>query len=144
MLAETDGLMPSGQAKYVQQLVAVLALPPEDGDMENVVYEEEHWGVGTLEQDKFMPHVEEFLKNKKYKLESLSVKKYARLQKLASRFLLYKVPVYRRGMDGQHHLYVPKKNRIYMMTTAHDHSGHIGYFSTRALLTQRFWWPEME
>ena len=31
-----------------------------------------------------------------------------------------------------------------MMTAAHDHSGHRGFFSTRALLTQRFWWPEME
>ena len=87
----------------------------------NWVYEEEHRGVGTLEQDKFMPHVEEFLKNKKYKPESLSVKKYAQLQRLASRFLLYKAWVYRRGTDGQHHLYVPK-NRTYMMTAAHDHS----------------------
>ena len=53
MLVETDGLMSSGQAKYVRQLVAVLALPPEDGNMENGVYEEEHWGIGMLEQDEF-------------------------------------------------------------------------------------------
>ena len=84
MLAETDGLMSSGQAKYVRQLVAMLVLPPEDGDMENGVYKEEHRGVGVLEQDEFMPHVEEFLKNKKYKPESLSIKKYIRATTEAS------------------------------------------------------------
>ena len=52
--------------------------------------------------------------------------------------------MYQRGMDSQHRLYVPKKNRTYMMTAVHDHSGHRGFFSTRALLTQRFWWPEMK
>jgi len=31
-----------------------------------------------------------------------------------------------------------------MMTEAHDHNGHRGFFATRALLSQRFWWPEME
>ena len=31
-----------------------------------------------------------------------------------------------------------------MMTAAHDHNGHRGFFGTRALLSQRFWWPEME
>ena len=31
-----------------------------------------------------------------------------------------------------------------MMTAAHDHNGHRGFFATKSLLTQRFWWPEME
>jgi len=31
-----------------------------------------------------------------------------------------------------------------MMTAAHDHNGHRGFFATKTLLTQRFWWPEME
>jgi len=52
--------------------------------------------------------------------------------------------VYHRGVDSQHRLFVPKNERTYMMTAAHDHSGHRGFFSTKALLTQRFWWPEME
>ena len=85
----------------------MLVLLPKDEDTESGIYEEEHQSIGPLEQDEFMPHVEEFLKNKKYKPESLSIKKYVQLQKLASRFLLYKVWVYQRGMDGQHHLYVP-------------------------------------
>ena len=31
-----------------------------------------------------------------------------------------------------------------MMTAAHDHNGHRGFFATKMLLTDRFWWPEME
>jgi len=31
-----------------------------------------------------------------------------------------------------------------MLTAAHDHNGHRGFFATKALLTQCFWWPEME
>jgi hypothetical protein len=33
---------------------------------------------------------------------------------------------------------------MYMLTAAHYHNGHRGFFATKALLTQRFWWPEME
>jgi len=33
---------------------------------------------------------------------------------------------------------------MYMMTAAHDHNGHRGFFATKMLLTDRFWWPEME
>ena len=84
-LAETNKLMSSRQAKYVQQLIPALALPPKGQDMETGVYAEEHRSIGALEQDEFMPHVEEFLKNRKYKPESLTVKKYARLQRLADR-----------------------------------------------------------
>jgi len=32
---------------------------------------------------------------------------------------------------------------MYMLIAAHDHNGHRG-FGTKALLTQRFWCPEME
>ena len=52
-LAETDRLMSSRQAKYVQQLIPALALPPKGQDMESRVYEEEHWSIGALEQDEF-------------------------------------------------------------------------------------------
>jgi len=31
-----------------------------------------------------------------------------------------------------------------MMTVAHDHNRHQEFFRMRALLVQRFWWPEME
>src|SRR6266571_2701049 len=33
---------------------------------------------------------------------------------------------------------------MFMMTAAHDCTRHQGFFSTKSLLMQRFWWPEME
>ncbi|KDR65555.1 hypothetical protein GALMADRAFT_81730 [Galerina marginata CBS 339.88] len=31
-----------------------------------------------------------------------------------------------------------------MLTAAHDHVGHRGFYATNQLLIQQFWWPEME
>ena len=57
---------------------------------------------------------------------------------------MYKDNIYRRSKEEAHRLYVRKEHRTYMMTAGHDHNGHRGFFGTRALLAQRFWWPEME
>jgi len=64
--------------------------------------------------------------------------------KLAKRFVRYKGKTYRRAVQSQHRLYVEKRYRMYMMAAVHDYTGHQGFFLTKSLLTQRFWWPEME
>ena len=107
-------------------------------------YNESHRSVGAIEQDKFMSHVKLWLENHNYIPEGFSDKQKKRLFRLAGRFLIYEGRIYRRGTEGQHRLFVPKQNRVYMMTEAHDRNGHRGFFATRALLSQRFWWPEME
>ena len=91
-----------------------------------------------------MIHVEKYISDKKYRPAGFSDKQYERLRRLTNRFLIIKGKIYRRGVDAQHRLYVRKSNRTYMMTVAHDHNGHRGFFATRGLLAQRFWWPEME
>jgi hypothetical protein len=135
----------SGQVQLVQQLVEALALPLEE-EMNAVdkQYDETHRSVGSIEQDAMMPHIEKWLNNRDYKPADYSEKQQKRFQRVVNRFLIYKGRVYRRGSEGQHRLYVQKGRRTYMMTAAHDHNGHRGFFSTKALLTQRFWWPEME
>jgi Integrase zinc binding domain/RNase H-like domain found in reverse transcriptase len=132
-----------GQFDYVSQLVNILALPPEEISKE-LIYDEEHRSPGALEQDNLMIHVKRWLLDKTYKPEGFTEKQLARLNRLVNRFLIYRNKVYRRGTEGQHRLYVPKNERTYMMTTAHDYNGHRGFFATKSLLTQRFWWPEME
>jgi len=133
------------QVQFVQQLVSTLALPEEEGDKpDENYYDENHRSVGALEQDAMMQHIERWLDNRSYKPKDLPEKKQQKLLRIANRFLMYKGRIYRRGKDSQHRLYVPKDRRTYMMTAAHDHNGHRGFFSTKSLLTQRFWWPEME
>lgn len=144
-LTRASDQLPGERVLYVQQLVNVLALPVEDkNDKDQEYYAEEHRSVGALEQDMMMPHVEELLKDRNYSPRGFSDRKLKKLQRLGSRCLIYKHRLYRRGNESQHRLYVAKERRTYMMTAAHDHNGHRGFFATKALLTQRFWWPEME
>ena len=131
--------------QYVQQLVSALSLPLQSlEEPKEKYYPEEQRSKGTIEQDELIPHIDKFLQDKQYKPKGFSEKRYSRLLDLSKRFVRYEGRLYRRGRDSQHRLYVRKENRMYMMTAAHDHNGHRGFFATKSLLTQRFWWPEME
>jgi hypothetical protein len=143
-LARTQNDLPEEQVLYVQQLVNTLALPIEESRDTGIPYAKEHRSVGALQQDSLMTHVIARLRNKTYKPKGLTAEQHQRLERLTSRFLIYKDRVYRRGTDSQHRLFVSKRDRTYMMTAAHDHNGHRGFFATKSLLTKRFWWPEME
>ena len=135
----------SSHVQYVQQLVSVLSLPPLSlEEPKEKYYPEEQRNKGAIEQDELMPHIDKFLQDKRYKPTGISEKKYTRLLEISKRFVRYGGRIYRRGKDTQHRLYVRKEHRMYMMTAAHDHNGHRGFFATKSLLTQRFWWPEME
>ena len=52
--------------------------------------------------------------------------------------------LYRKGIDGAHKLVVDKSQRMYLMKASHDSLGHRGFFATKTLVGERFWWPEME
>jgi hypothetical protein len=144
-LSESKEQLPIEQVQFVQQLVNVLSQPVKDKtNDQGLAYDETHRSAGALEQDSFMPHVERWFQNKSYVPVGFTEKQHKRLLRLGGRFVRYDGRIYRRGTDSQHRLYVPKTRRTYMMTEAHDRSGHRGFFSTKALLTQRFWWPEME
>ena len=131
--------------KYVQQLVGILTLPPELGEEPTeMYYPEEQRSVTAIHQDSLMEHIDKVLKDKSYRPDHFNDKMNVRLVKLAKRFIRYKGKTYRRAVQSQHRLYVEKRYRMYMMTAVHDYTGHRGFFSTKSLLTQRFWWPEME
>jgi hypothetical protein len=136
--------IPKEKASYVQQLVNAISLPIEDEDAQELGYEEEHHSKGALDQDQLMIHIIEWLKDQSYKPTGFTDKQLDQLRRLGNRFLIYEGHIYRRGIEGQHCLYVAKQRRTFMMTAAHDHNGHRGFFATRSLLSQRFWWPEME
>lgn len=132
-------------ALLVQQLVNALSLPETTGEHgKELPYHEGHRSPGALLQDDLMVHIKVLLKDKSYKPEGMEDKLYQRILRLKNRFLSHEGRIYRRGTEDQHRLYVSKEHRTYMMTAAHDHNGHRGFFGTRALLARRFWWPEME
>ena len=43
-----------------------------------------------------------------------------------------------------HKLVVEKRRRMYMLKASHDSLGHWGFFTTKALIAERFWWLKME
>jgi Integrase zinc binding domain/RNase H-like domain found in reverse transcriptase len=132
----------SKHASYIQK-IAVYTNTSKD-DRINLPYEEEHRSVGAIQQDMYMPHIEKKLKDRTYTPQTFSEKELKRLERMVPRFIIYEQRLYRRGSQGPHRLYVPKERRTSMLTAAHDHNGHRGFFGTKSLLTQRFWWPEME
>ena len=142
-LIKVGGHLPTEQLQYAQQLVSTLALPMDDGKIMDS-YDESQRSLGAIDQDSLMSHVEQRLRDKNYEPRGLSEKQIKRFPTFVRRFLIYKERIYRRGSESQHRLYVPKEKRTYMMTAGHDHNGHRGFFATKMLLTQRFWWPEME
>ena len=144
-LSRVDNIKFAEQANYIQQLVNTEAATSTSKTSEqDAAYEESHRSIGAVQQDEYMPHVEAKLRDRGYRPIAFSDKELKRLDRLVSRFLIYKGKVYRRGSQGQHRLYVPKSRRTHMLTESHDRNGHRGFFATKALLSQRFWWPEME
>ena len=43
-----------------------------------------------------------------------------------------------------HKLVVHLQHRMYILAALHDSLGHQGLFAMKALIEQRFWWPEFE
>ena len=51
--------------------------------------------------------------------------------------------LWRKDKKGEHKLVVSQDRRLFILTTAHDDTGHHGYFATHALISLRYWWPFM-
>ena len=144
-LEKAQEQVPVEHVQFVQQLVDVLALPLQtEEEAKEKPYEESHRSTGAIIQDELIPHIEKWLRDRTYKPDDFTEKQCERLRRLGNRFLIYEGRIYRRGIERQHRLYVRKEHRTYMMMAGHDHNGHRGFFATKSLLTQRFWWPEME
>ena len=58
-------------------------------------------------------------------------------------FFVDKDRLWRKDRKGEHKLVVSQERRTFILTTAHDDTGHHGYFATHAHITLRYWWPFM-
>ena len=53
--------------------------------------------------------------------------------------------LYRRGLQSAHKLIVEDKSQgMYLMKASHNNLGHRGFYATKTLIAERFWWPDME
>jgi len=49
--------------------------------------------------------------------------------------------LWRKDRKGEHKLVIPEDRHMFILTTAHDNTGHHGYFATCTLITLHYWWP---
>ena len=75
----------------------------------------------------------------------LDDREYQKLVRAATHFFVSEDGrLYRRGLDSAHKLVVEKSQRMYLMRASHDSQGRRGFYATKSLIAERFWWPEME
>ena len=60
------------------------------------------------------------------------------------RFTLRDGRLWRQQVQGRDQLYITPPQRLSIIRDAHDNLGHKGFYSTRRLLLDRFWWPSLE
>ena len=73
----------------------------------------------------------------------LSDDDYQRFLRYCLQFFPDKHRLWRKDPQGAHKLVLPTNRRLQIIRAAHDDIGHKGFYTTRAHITERFWWPHM-
>jgi hypothetical protein len=108
-------------------------------------YPEGNRTESAIKQDRRLTDLIEWLKDTSQRPEGYSDKEYTKLVKLSKLFYLGSDDrLFRRSLDGENRLVVPKENRMYVMRASHDSLGHRGVYATKSLIELRMWWPEMD
>ena len=133
------------EATKVAQFMNEHMLPNADTEKETgIKYPESQRTKGGMVQDERLPLIKKWLEEPFVRPAEMSDKEYKKLVKTSRRFFVKDGKLYRRNLEGEHKLVVEKEKRMYMMKAAHDNLGHRGFYATKSLILQRFWWPELE
>ena len=112
---------------------------------ESLSYPEDQRTKTAKLQDEKLPLIKEWLTNPFVRNPALDEREYRKLVRRATHFFLTKDGrLYKRGVASAHKLVVDKMHRMYLMKASHDSLGHRGFYATKTLIGERFWWPEME
>ena len=133
-------------ATKVAQFTSQHILPDIEAEKETgIEYPESQRTKGGILQDDRLLLVKQWLKKPFVQPAEIDDREYKKLVRTSQRFFLdEKERLYRRDTEGAHKLVVEKDRRMYMMKAAHDNLGHRGFYATKSLISERFWWPEME
>jgi hypothetical protein len=96
-------------------------------------------------QDERLPFIKEWLTNPLVRNPVLDEREFRKLVRAATHFFVTdEGRLYKRGVASAHKLVVDRSHRVYLMKASHDSLGHRGFYATKTLVAERFWWPEME
>jgi hypothetical protein len=129
-----------------QQFTLKHLLPDKERDGgEPVEYTEDHRSKEGKLQDERLPMIKEWLRNPLTEPKGLDEKQLRNLIRAASHFFVTRDGrLYRKAVDSAHKLVIEKDKRMEMLKMAHDSLGHRGFYATKTLISERFWWPELE
>jgi hypothetical protein len=150
VLKQLSQMSESSQDSGPQQLLQFVnqfMLPDksEIGVDDALDYPEDHRTKTGKLQDEQLPLLKERLCNSLVRNPNLDDRTYRRLVRTATHFFMSKDGrLYKRGLNSAHKLVVEKDQRMYLMKSSHDSLGHRGFYATKNLISERFWWPEME
>ena len=123
-------------------------LLPDKTNIENdetLIYPEDQRSKTGKLQDERLPLIKDWLSNPLVRNPVLEEREFRKLVRTASHFFVTKEGrLYKRGIGSAHKLVVDKNQRMYLMKASHDSLGHRGFYATKTLVSERFWWPEME
>jgi hypothetical protein len=130
----------------ISQFTNELLLPDDEQiDARDEKYPDDQRTRTGRMQDERLPLLKQWLQKPFVKPADMEEYEYRKLVRAATHFFTdQKGRLYRRGLDSAHKLVVEMDKRMYLMRAAHDSLGHRGFYATKALITERFWWPEME
>ena len=108
-------------------------------------YEEDRRTETAKIQDAQLEKVRMWLVDPHTRPPNLTERQFLRFVSRARQFYLDdNEKLFRRTPDGKLKAVVEKTHRMYIMRALHDHLGHKGSFATNELISERFWWPELE
>ena len=74
--------------------------------------------------------------------EGLTDPEYKTFMRFCTEFFVNENRLWRKDPKG-HKAVIYRDRRLFLITTAHNDTGHHGFFATHALLSERYWWPHM-
>src|SRR5438309_4893952 len=75
--------------------------------------------------------------------DGFSDAEYESFVKYCVEFFVAQEKLWKKDYKGEHKLVIPQKRRMFILTMAHDDTGHRGFYATHALISQRYWWLQM-
>jgi len=109
---------------------------------EDLVYTQVPRSEKAEEDEKRLGLVKDFLGDLQ-RPPTLTDKKYHIFVRYCMRFFWRNGKLWRKDARGEHKLVMEKDRRIDVLQECHDAIGHKGFYATRALIQERFWWPYM-
>ena len=146
-LSPQSGSQPDQDQEQLLQFVNQILLPDkmEIDDDESLKYPEDQRTKSGKMQDDRIPLLKRWLTNPLVHIPDLDERAHRNLVRAASHFFMSEDGrLYKRGIDSAHKLVVDQSKRMYLMKASHDSLGHRGFYATKTLISERFWWPEME